>query len=382
MARDRIYIMVDLQPQTAFWRGVISGAARYCVEHAELRLRFPSSEWALIGDNEEVDGVIAVVWTPETYAAPRRFGKPIVNVSSTVESTPFPTVTIDNKAVGRLAAEHLINEGYHHFAFHTESRVFFARQRLEGFKQRLAEMNRTCEVFDTAPHDGQDRTSFENRQATIEWLHALPKPTGLFTHNDGRASMLLDICRDIGITVPEQIGVLGMDNDLLLSETSEPTLSSVDPASDLVGYRAAELLVELIKGREPPAKPIFVPPRGIVVRQSTKPVFVDDQYLAEAVAYIRAHATDPLTIEALLDQVPLSRRSLERRFRDRLGRSPGDEIRRVQMEKARSLLIETDHTLTKIAAAVGYNQFRNFATAFRRDFGSSPSAYRKTFRMH
>ena len=295
---------------------------------------------------------------------------------------PFATVTIDNIAVGRLAADHLLAQGYPHFACHIESRAYFSRRRAEGFRQRLEESDHTCAIFDTAPDGEHGGDPSALRDATAQWLENLPKPLGLYTHNDNCAAALIEICQDVHLAVPEQIGIIGTDDEQLLLMTLSPTLSSIDPAPDVIGYRAAELLLDIIDGASPPAQPILIPPRGAVQRQSTVPVFLDDEILAMAVGFIRKHATDPITVDDVIDAIPFSRRSLERRFRQRLGRSPAEEIRRVQIDRAKWLLLESSQKRSAIARAVGYNSFRNFATAFRREVGMTPTKYFQTFRTH
>jgi LacI family transcriptional regulator len=375
------YIMADLTYESAYWRGVIAGVGRYCSEHTDLRLRLPHAEWGLIGDNESIAGSIAIVDGDSRYKYVRRFGKPVVNISSITWPVALPTVTIDNVAVGRMAADHLVNQGYRFFACHTETRVYFASQRLKGFRDRLSELKREVLLFDTGAADRINTTSAVIHRETVTWLKSLPTPVGLFCHNDNRASMLIDLCRESGYRVPDQIGVLGMDNDEVLTSACVPPLSSIDPGGDLVGYRAAAMLMGLIRGEPEPTEPVLIKPRKLVLRASTQPVFTDDEMLAMAIAYIRQHATEPITIDDVLDVVPLSRRSLERRFRERLGRTPGSEIRRVQIDKARQLLADSDQTLNTIARACGYSSFRNFATAFRRETSFGPSAYRKSLRM-
>ncbi|HEX8341174.1 MAG TPA: substrate-binding domain-containing protein [Tepidisphaeraceae bacterium] len=376
-ANKPVYVLVDLLPQTAYWRAVITGAARYCLEHPHVRLRLPSSEWELIGSHQAIDGVIGIVNQNNPAERLLRYGGPVVNVSSVTSPVPFPTVAIDSCALGRMAADHLLSQGYQHMACHLESKVYYSRERSRGFCQRLTESNRTCHTFDTNdPTDDPDGL----RGATRAWLESLPKPLGVFTHNDTRAAMLLDICLDAHLAVPEQVGVIGADDDDLIAATTFPSLTSIDVAGDTIGYRATELVVRLIGGQPPPAEAELVRPRGVVPRQSTQPAFLDDELLGRAMAFIHAHALEPIGIDAVLEVVPVSRRSLERRFRQRVGRSPGEEIRRVQIEQAKHLLAETNQTLARVAAACGYSQFRNFATAFTRVTGASPSQYRATFR--
>jgi LacI family transcriptional regulator len=375
------YIMADLLPQSAFARGVIAGAARYCFEHQNLRLRHSAAEMGLSGAHEMIAGVIAVVPDANPALCATRFGKPVVNVSAYREHVDFPTVAYDNLAIGRMAADHLLGQGYRHFAYHMDTGAYYSRLRLAGFRARLEEVGRDCDVFDTNPEGLTPLTVGSYRQATIDWLRKLPTPLGLFSHHDHRAGMLLDICREAGLLVPEQVGVLGTDNDELISATSIPTLSSIDPAADLVGYRAADLLVELINGRSTPTERLLIPPRRVVARESTQLVLLDDELLAKAVAFIRERATRRITVADVLAVVPLTRRSLERRFRDRLGRSPGEEIIRVKLDRAKWLLTETDQPMWKVATAAGFKGFRSFATAFRRELKMGPTAYRRSVKM-
>jgi LacI family transcriptional regulator len=330
--------------------------------------------------------VIAVVRENNPNDPAARFGKPVVNISSVCHPVPFPTVTVDNELVGKMAAEHLMLQGYQYFAYHVDSRTYNSRARLAGFQKTLAAKGKSCGVFDIAVAGSDERLSVAERQALLrresaKWITQLRKPLGLFTHNDVRAAMIEDICQEAGFVVPDQIGVMGADNDELAFAFCSPPLTSIDMAGDLIGYRAAEVLVGIIENRiAPPSAPILIAPRRVVERASTQPQFGDDELLAQAVAFIRQHATKPISIDDVLDAVPLSRRSLERRFRERLGRSPGEEIRRIQLEVAKQLLIDTDQTLARITQRSGYRQFRNFASAFRRETGLSPSDYRKRFR--
>ena len=316
--------------------------------------------------------------SPESAARVRRLGKPIVNVSSTSRLTPT-SVSTDGDAIGRLAADHLLSHGYAEFACHFDSRVHFSCERMEGFRRRLAETGRETHVFDSSPERGAPEDPRALRIATADWMRGLPGPLGLLTHNDARALGLLAILVAHGIRVPEDVGVLGVDNDAFLDDSSNPTLSSVDNAPSIVGYRAAEMLVSILEGAPPPASTLLVAPRHVVQRRSTGTVLTDP-LLAQAVALIREHACAPIDVHQVLKTVPLSRRSLERRFRLCLGRSPAEEILRVRMDRARTLLVDSDLSIGRIAEAVGYGHGRNFASAFRRESGMEPRAYQALHR--
>jgi LacI family transcriptional regulator len=378
--RERLDILVYLPAHSAYQRGIIAGAARFCRENPEVRLRFPEPEWDLIDSTAPVDGVIAAVWDAETERHARRYGTPVVNISAISSIFPFPSVIIDGRGVGAMGAEHLLNQGYEHFACHFGSRTYFSHQRMEGFCERLGQAGNACELFDTDCPSRVDRSPASLRAATAQWLGGLPKPLGLFTHNDIRGAMLLDVCREANLVVPEQIGVVSVDNDELLDSLLVPTLTSIDPAADVIGYRAASLVRDMLRGEPAPPQPILIPPRQVIQRQSTQPVITGDESLARAISFIRENAHRPISVKEAAEEGLLSRRVLERRFRQRLGRSPSNEIRRVKIERAKSLLTTSNINLKQIAGAVGYREYRNFATAFRREVGLSPGEYRRQLR--
>ena len=375
--RKHINFLLDFTPVSEFQRQVAIGATRYCHEQEGFRCRTASMEANLMEDAEVIDGVIAIVDRADPNHASTRFHKPVVNVSTIAFPVPFPTVAIDNRMLGRLAAEHLIIQGYSSFAYHMESRVYFSVERGVGFSERLADAGHRCRVFDTGVY--ADATPRELHEKTLTWLKELPKPLGLFAHNDQRAAALMDLCRDGDLKIPEEIGLVGVDSDPLIAQSCRPSLTSIDPGASLVGYRAAELAAKMLAGQPVDSRPIFLPPKGISARESTQTQHLIDDRLAAAVRYIQAHAADPISVSDLLEAVPSSRRSLERLFQAHLGRSPAEEIRRVQINHVKWLLLEGSMPLSEIAARAGFSSFSNFATAFRREVGMTASVFRKRF---
>ena len=378
--RETAHILVDLTPESAYWRGALVGVAAFCREREGVEMLMVHPEAALIGEPERTDGIITVIHDAAQCAAVSRSSVPVVNISSLREEVPCPTVCTDNFAIGRLAAEHLLLQGYSQFAYHLESRVTFSRRRLEGFSARLSEAGRLCNVFDTGSPALAGASPAEVRAATAAWLKALPKPVGIFTHNDVRASALLEICRESNIDVPNVAGVIGNDNDAIICPSTKPTLTSIDNASDLIGYRAAEVLLGLIRGKSPREKSEYIAPRRVIERQSSQPALAADELVREAIRFIRENATAPITVDDVVRHVPISRRSLERRFQAAFARSPADEIRRVQFDRARHLLTESSLKLSEVAIASGYSRFSSFATAFQSAHALTPGAYRDEYR--
>jgi LacI family transcriptional regulator len=374
MARP-LNLLLDFTPVTEYLRQIVLGANQFCREHGSCRIRTSTKEATLIEDGDVIDGVLAVIDRADSKHPATRFNRPVVNISTIASPVPFPTVAMDNRMVGRLAAEHLLVQGYRSFAYHMESSVFFSRERHAGFAVFFEESGKTCTVFDTALHRGA--TSGELNALTYAWLMELPKPLGLGTHNDQRANALADLCNDRGIKVPSEVGIIGVDNDPLVTQLCHPSLTSVDPGAAAIGLRAAETLVRIIDGAEPAKKPLALPPKGVVVRESTEPGNLIDPRLSAALHFIRRHVSEEVGVDQLLEAVPASRRSLERLFKVHLGRSPAEEIRRARINHVKWLLIDSSLSLGLIADKCGFSSFRGFASAFHREVGISASAYRK-----
>ena len=189
---------------------------------------------------------------------------------------------------------------------------------------------------------------------------------------------MLDACRRVNVLVPEEVAVIGVDNDEILCNLSSPRLTSVDINTVQVGFEASALLDRLMAGVRPPAQPLLLSPLGVVTRESTDILATDDRELAAAIRFIREHACGGLRVKELERKTGLSRRSLERRMEKLLGRSPKEEITRVQIERAKRLLTETDLSVAAIAEKCGYSQPKYFSQVFHAKVGTSPGAYRKS----
>ena len=237
-----------------------------------------------------------------------------------------------------------------------------------------------CHVYQP-PRLQRDREWGHEHGILAAWLHALSKPVGLMACNDDRGRQVLEACRTAGVAVPEEIAVVGVDNDELLCELSDPPLSSVALDTERGGYEAAQLLDGLMSGRIRQPARILVAPLGVVTRRSTDIVAAEDREVAAAVRWIRDWARrGPLRVAEVAQAVKLSRRSLEVRFRAALGRSVRAEIERVRLEHARSLLAETDLPTSQVAELSGFGSPSYLALVFRRRFRSTPTRYREEAR--
>ena len=211
-------------------------------------------------------------------------------------------------------------------------------------------------------------------------MRSLPRPCALLAGNDRYAWHAIDACRECGISVPEEIAVLGVDNDVLLAEMARPTLSSIDLGGERIGFEAARTLDALIQGERLNTQPVELPPQGVITRHSTDVLSIEDETVAEAARFIRQRANEPIGVHDVLQHVAMSRRNLERRFRRVMRRSLLDEIRRVYPDRAAKLLRESDLDMPGVAAQAGFASQVRFSTVFREKLGTTPTAYRRRYR--
>lgn len=311
-------------------------------------------------------GAIVHANSPADLAAISRFRYPVVNVSGALECRDVPWVNSDNPAIGRLAAEHLIESGYRRFAWHGLERVWFSKERRRGFEKRLAEAGFSCAALDVPSTLFSRSLDVEVIPRLAEWLSRLAGPVGVGVATDTRAVLVLEACRLAKLPVPDRVGVIGVGDMVDICDHAIPPLSSVPRNEPQIGYEAAAMLDRLMASpRRPttPADPVFVPPQMVAVRESTRGVAVGDSLVARAVRYILAHVSERFGVERLIKELRVSRRSLERAFQGALGCSPNVYLVRVRLEHAADLLRRNDSaTLDMAARAAGLRDGRHLRT--------------------
>jgi len=309
-------------------------------------------------------------------------GVPAVNVATPLDPLPLPRIGTRDDLVGRLAAEHLLDRGYRHYAAVSYPHHGASVARLTAYRDRLAEAGFTPAE---APHPSfRDQASHpaavtEAVETAVAWLGELPTPVAVFCTVDAIAYWTSEACRVAGLRVPEDVALLGVDNDELYCEMAFPPLSSIQAAAEQVGVEAAALLDRMIAGEPPPDAPVLLPPVGVVTRQSTDIVAIDDPDVAAVLRFIREHTGEAVGVEDALAETRVSRRLIEQRFKAALGRTPLQEIHRVRIERAKHLLASTDRTVAEVAADCGFGSMKRLEVNFRRLVGEPPSAYRKRF---
>lgn len=327
-------------------------------------------------------GIIAHIITPSLVDRLLALRRPLVNVSAVLSDLAIPRVGIDDAAVGRLAGVHLLDRGFTHFGFVGQPNHAYSAQREQGFREVVENAGHRVACY----HDHHTFLFapmghlWALDRDVQHWVRTLPKPVGLFAPNDIWGVQLAEVCRQLDLRVPEDVALLGVDNDDLLCNLSRPALSSIALPAERLGYEAAALLHRLLGRKRPPKQSLLLPPRGVVARHSSDVLALHDADVAAAVRFIREHSHMILSVSDVLAEIPVSRRSLERRFRLLLQRGVWAEIRRAHLERARNLLTGTDMSLAEVARRSGFSGNVQFSVVFRQETGLTPSAYRRQFR--
>jgi LacI family transcriptional regulator len=288
----------------------------------------------------------------------------------------FCSVRCDSRAIGRLAAEHLLECGCQHFAFIGE--IYennWSCFRRDAFAERLAESEFSCYVYGKLTEKEQNDWGTEQKRL-IPWLRKLPKPVGMMAANDARARQIIEACQIAGIDIPNEVAIVGVDNDEMICEMTNPPLSSVMTDGESGGYRAAEMLDALMRGEYRKQRVDYYGPLYVARRHSTEAMMIDDRIVAEAIEFIRINITSPIGVGDVARQLEKSRRFLELRFKNALGRTVSEEILRGRMERVRNLLVGTDLRITEIAILCGFQNEYYLSTVFKRRFGITMSQFR------
>jgi LacI family transcriptional regulator len=298
-------------------------------------------------------------------------------------------VLTDNPAVSRLCFEHLKERGFRHFAFCGFNGADYSDERRDAFVKLDGDAALQCQVYtDMAPAPNGNTAKYEglglkDGGQVATWIQGLPKPVGLMACNDMRGQQVLDACRALSVIVPEEVAVIGVDNDEVICTLSEPPLSSVVPDTERIGYEASVLLAQMMAGGAPPENSkVFIEPTGIITRRSTEVLAMEDRQIAAVARFIREHACEGIDVSDVLRAVPLSRSTLDRRFIQIMGHSPKDEILRVRLNRAKQLLAETDFSQAFIAEKVGFEHVEYLSRIFKKRVGKTPSEFRRGVSPH
>jgi LacI family transcriptional regulator len=313
-----------------------------------------------------------------------RARKPTVDFSLRRPHLKFARVLCDHVQAAQLAADHFLSRGFTSFVYYSDFDNWSFVERGQAFVAALERAGKKCDWLRW--HHPTPSTPAAHHQAwkrKRKWLatelRSRPKPLAVFAPSDWMAVDILETCERIGLSVPEQVAIVGADNLLLAADTMRTPISTVDPNLEFMGYRGAALLNDLMHGKPAPKEPIRIPPAGLIVRKSSDLFAVGHQGLARSLRFIWEHHHEPIHVGDLAKAAGMSVRGLQQAFVENIGRSPAHELHRVRIDQAKRLLITSTAKTEEVASRCGYPNTNSFWVAFRRDTGISPARYRKKF---
>jgi LacI family transcriptional regulator len=381
-AIPRVAVLVDTS--TTWGRRVITGIHNHSRRHAAWQIFVEArglEEHLSVPAEWSVEGVIARVATEKMARQLDSLGVPVINVSGIeLPAATFPRVSTDMPATASLAIKHFQERGFQNFAYFSLLGLSYVSSQQDAFVHVVRQAGHGCALFGVRTHAGAEPDWSFDLQKLAAWLKDLPKPIAVFTWNASSAREILFGCQAAGILVPEEVAVLSGADDDLLCEVSYIPISAVMVAAEQIGFQAAALLDRWLTKRSVPKKNILIPPLQVVTRQSSDTLAIKDRALVKALNFIRGKADQPIQVNEVAAHAGISRRSLERRFSQVLGRSPAEEIRRHHLEVAKKLLGDTDMRIPEIADAAGFGSPEYMAYVFRRELGLNPRRYRKNIK--
>jgi LacI family transcriptional regulator, galactose operon repressor len=373
-----------IETSREYGRGLLRGVTQFNREHGPWSIYFKPkglgehpSQWL---ETWNGDGILARISNQQMADAILKTKLPVIDLRGSISDLGLPPFGADNEIIAEVAYEHLAERGFHHFGICGEPPGIhrYDDERCALFHKMVIDSGKSCYNFEYKKN-GRKTVNWEEEQKQItEWVKQLPKPVAIMTPHDDRGQQVLEACQQAGIYVPDEVAVLSVDNDEYLCNLSFPPLSSIDVNPERIGYEAAETLDRMMSEKTKNFEATIIPPRGVVTRQSTDVMAMKDQDIVKAVRYIRDHACSDITVDDVLDQLSISRSMFNRRFKKILGRSPKSEMIRVQIERARELLIDSDLPVQKIAESCGFQEPKYFIQVFHRRVGMTPLTFRRS----
>ncbi len=362
------------------------GMEKYALEH-HWHLTADLTRGRVIPWGWQGDGILASLAAGDDLAEfVVNAHKPTVDFSYRRPQLRFHHVLEDHIKAGELVAEHFLSRGFANFLFYSEEANWAYDERGRGFVEALKRSGHACtwirwhrstDYRADIPNYRTDRQQWRRHQRWLEGhLKSAPKPLAIFAANDTHALDVIEVCESANIAVPDQVAVVGADDYLLAPDAMQIPISSVDTNLEALGYRGAALLDELMRGKKPPANPIRIPPIGVVIRRSSDALSVNHKGVERSLRFISEHFQEPIHLKDLLAAAAMSRRGLHKAFLLHLGRTPGQELQRARIERAKQLLAGSDRKMDQLAELCGYQSANSFYLAFKHATGMSPSRFR------
>ncbi len=380
-----------IESSRTYGRGILRGIAHYAHAHGP---------WSIFSEERELhggipralkqwqgDGIIARIENRRMARELLGWGVPVVDV---LGNEPYPAIAgfdTDAVTVARLAGEFFTAAGFRAIAFCGYRGIPFSDRRERALAAHLARQGRRLLVCSPKPAgsfarhiQAVEQSGMTTEKVIADWLRKQPRPLALFACNDVRARQVLNACREQGLRVPEEIAVMGVDNDDVLCSLCEPSLTSIQPDTERLGFAAAACLHHLIRGGSPPAEIQQLQPLGIIERDSTDVISVADPIVVRALRFIRDQLAGGIGVKEVLAEVGRSRTDLENRFHRHLQTSVRTEIVRQRLLRARSLLRQTDLRIDEVARRSGLGTAGQLCRLFRARLKTTPGHFRETSR--
>jgi LacI family transcriptional regulator, galactose operon repressor len=359
------------------------GIEKYAQEHG-WHLYADFAREKVIPWGWEGDGILAWLGAGDDLAEfVQACKKPTVDFSLRRPQIKFHRVLEDHVHAAQLVADHFLSRGFVNFMFYSDTDNWSYEERGEAFVKTLAQTDHDCKWlrWHQSPAFATGREEWKRKR---KWLAAqmqqAAKPLAVFAANDQQALDVLESCESVGIAIPEQVAIVGAENYLLAPDAMHTPVSSVDTNLEVLGYRGAELLDKLMDGKPQPKEAIRIPAAGVVARKSSDILTIKHQGVAKSLRYIWEHGHEPICVKDLVGIAAMSRRGMHKAFLAYLGRTPGQELQRVRIDRAKKLLIESNQKIEAIAGMSGYQSTNSFCIAFKRATGMSAKQFRETLK--
>jgi len=378
-------VILLIERSRSFGRGLLHGISNYtranglwefCMEPDFYeRGTNVSLNWIL---SQNADGIIAQTWNPDIVEKILESGLPAVVSGINQPQETVLQIKTDDAACGRLAADYLVERGFRSFAFCGFEGIHWSQSRALSYTEKLTVSGFKAVVYDPV-HSRSGHVSGPAVQAIAQWIKSLKKPVAVMAANDDRALEITLACKMADLEIPDDVSILGVDDDELICDLSRPPLSSIRLSTETAGYRAAEMLYTIMQHKPiPPAnRRIDVTPMYVVTRNSTDILAIEDPDVAAAIRYIRKNARKNISVGDVVNEATLSKRTLQQRFKKIRGHSIFNEIKRVRVEVLARMLLDTNLSISRIAESLQFPDVAYLSNWFKNEMGTSPSAYRK-----
>jgi len=374
------HVALLIETARSYGRGLLRGVRRYISSHGPwsvyMELRSLDSKTPPWLKHWKGDGIITRTGSQAMADAIEAAGVPTVELRATRLKQKHPFVGVDNRVIGEMVTAHLLERGFRRFGIYGIETEDYFEERCNNFVAAVQAAGFPCDIYRQPGHRESPLDWERQQQHVTEWVTRLEKPVGVMACTDQLGFWFLDACRRASVAVPEAVAVVACENDESLSTMSIPPLSSVQFNAEKTGYEAAALLDRMMAGEAPPEDQVLIEPLGIVSRQSSDIIAVEDKEIADALRFIRENASRGLTVDDVLRCIPMSRAVLDSRMRAAIGRTAKSEILRVQLDHVKRLLADTDLSLSQIADRSGFKHPQYMAELFKKKCDKTPGQYR------